>query len=125
MAEGGVEVRGLAELQAGLREVMAALQDLQVVQEIAADAADLAASFAPRRSGKLRASIKGNKSKNKATVKAGSARVPYAAAVNFGWPARNIAPRLFMQRADEVFKPRLPGLLQDAINRLIREGTLS
>jgi hypothetical protein len=120
-----VRVSGIGELQAGLREIMAQLQDLKVVQEIAADAANLAASFAPRRTGRLRASIKGSKSKNRAQVRAGGARVPYVAPINYGWPKRNIAPALFMQKADNVMKPKLPGILDAAITRLIEQGRLS
>jgi len=124
MAE-AVRVGGLAEVQAGIREIVAGLQDLQVMQDIAAEAAHLAASFAPRRTGRLAASIRPNKAKSKAQVKAGNARTPYAAAINWGWPKRHIAPAGFMQRADSVMKPRLPGLVDAAVAKLIEQGKLS
>lgn len=116
---------GVSELQADLHTIMAALQDIKAVQDIAAEAANLAQSFAPKRTGKLAASIRPNKAKNKAIVRAGGTRVPYAAPINYGWRKRNIEPALFMQRADQAMKTRAPQLLQQAIDKLIQEGNLS
>lgn len=60
----------------------------------------------PVRSGKLANSLKAGKAKNYASVRAGSARVPYAAPIHFGWfydreyfISKNIAPNPFFYRA--------------------------
>jgi hypothetical protein len=60
----------------------------------------------PRRSGKLASTLKAGKARNYASVRAGSARVPYAAPIHFGWfydreyfIAKNIAPNPFFYRA--------------------------
>lgn len=92
---------------------------------IANEGMRLAARFAPRRSGRLRASIKANKAKSKAVIRAGSARVPYAGAINYGWRARNIDPSNFMQRADEVLRRTVPKTLERQMKRMIRRQGLS
>ncbi|WP_030240792.1 MULTISPECIES: HK97 gp10 family phage protein [unclassified Streptomyces] len=52
------------------------------------------------RPGKLDKSIKVTASVKGAVIKAGSAaRVPYAAAIHFGWKAHNIKPNRFLFRA--------------------------
>lgn len=93
--------------------------DLKAVfSGIATEGVSLASRFAPARSGKLRATIRGNKAKNRAQIIAGRAKVRYAGAVNYGWksgyagtPRRSggwplgIAPAHFLAKAD--------GALQD------------
>jgi hypothetical protein len=51
-------------------------------------------------------------------------RVPYAGAQNYGWPRMNIKPQKFMQRADEEMQPTAPTMLQDGIDKLIRDKGL-
>lgn len=118
--DGGVRVDGLRELVRDLEKAGVEVADLKdAFGSIAARAANLAAGFAPRRSGKLAASIRGTKAKNYAAVSAGSARVPYAAPVNYGWLKRNIAASEFMQRADDQMRPRVARDLETAIDKLI------
>ncbi|GAA3193956.1 HK97 gp10 family phage protein [Dactylosporangium siamense] len=120
-----VKVTGLQELQRDLRATAEGLDgdDLsRVMGDIADDTARLAASFAPRRTGRLAASVKGGQIKTKAVV---GASVPYAAPINYGWPRRGVAASRFMQRADEAMKPTLPTRLEQAINRLISARGLS
>jgi hypothetical protein len=119
-----ITMTGVPELNQDLKALMTQFHDLAVMRDIAQQTAQLARSFAPSDSGALRASIKGNKAKNKATVKAGSKKVPYAAVINYGWPRRNIKPSMFLQRAEAAMKPRIPKILDDAIKRLIHEGGL-
>ena len=119
-AEGGVRVEGLKELVRHLQSLGVEVQDLKgVFGELSTRAAGAAASFAPHRSGKLAASIRGSKAKNYATVKAGGARVPYAGAINYGWRRRHIAPSGFMQRADAVVRPTVVPAIEQAINLAI------
>lgn len=123
--ETGIRVEGLAAKVRELERAGVAVTDLKAVfADIAADAARLAAQFAPKRSGKLAAAIKGSKAKNKAVIRVGGKRVPYAGAINYGWPARNIAPALFMQRAGKAIRPSLRPRIDTAIRKLIRENDL-
>lgn len=98
-----------------LKDAMSKLADMD---------AKAAAGFAPKRSGALAASIRGNRAKAKAVVTAGRGRTSeYAGIINYG--GRGIAARSFMQRADATVAPRIiPTLTQD-IDRLIKQRGLS
>lgn len=124
-AQGSVNIEGLNQKIRSLQELGIELDDIKdVFADIAAKGADLASSFAPVKSGDLAGSIRGNRAKNKAVVTAGRARVPYAGAINYGWPARNIAPALFLQKADEQISQDAEQMLTEGIDRLIREKEL-
>lgn len=124
MAETYIRVSGADEVQRDLAKLGIRLADLDF-SKIANEGMRLAAAFAPRRSGRLAQSIKANKAKSRATIRAGSARVPYAGAINYGWRKRNIEPALFMQRADLVLRRRVPTELQEQIQRLIAAQRMS
>jgi hypothetical protein len=113
-----LKITGLQEVERDLARIGVKLSDLDFAG-IASEGMRLAASFAPKRSGKLAASIKGSKSKSRATIRAGGARVPYAAAINYGWRKRHIEPAGFMQRADEVLRRRVPAELEEQMKRII------
>lgn len=97
----GVEVADLKDTMAG----------------IAREGAVLASRYAPKRSGRLRGTIRGNKAKAKAVVLSGRARVRYAGPVNYGWPKRNIKASLFMQRADRELAPRAVEMLEAGLDK--------
>jgi len=116
----GVRVQGLNALTRDLQKLGAEVDDLKdVFGEIAKEGAELASSFAPVRTGRLRDTLRGNRAKNKAVITAGRARVPYAGAINYGWPARNITGALFMQKADAELSPRAVDMLDAGIDRII------
>ena len=122
---GGVRVEGLNRLVRDLQSLGLEVDDLkEAFGDIAAEGASLASSFAPKRSGALAATVRGNRAKNKAVVAAGKARVKYAGAVNYGWPKRNIKPSSFMQKADERMRPKALQALDDALEQKIREKGL-
>lgn len=122
----GFKVTGLKEVVAGLRDAGAEMADLKAAfSAIARRGADLAAQAAPRRSGRLAASIRGNRAVSKAVVVAGRATVPYAGAINYGWAKRNIEPALFMQKADQRLRPYAVQQLEDEINQVIGKRGLS
>lgn len=119
-------VTGLRQVVKGLLEIGVDLEDLKdAMAEVAKAATDVAQAAAPVRSGALRASIRGNRAKGKAVVTAGRARVPYAGAINYGWPKRGIRGVGFMQKADQVVGPRAVEMLEQGINRIIEEKGLS
>lgn len=123
--QGGIRVEGLTPLVRNLLALGLELDDLKdAFAEIADEGANLAAGFAPRRSGALAGSIRGNRAKNKAVVSAGKARVPYAGPINYGWPRRGISAALFMQRADRAMQPRALREITDAINDQIKRKGL-
>lgn len=125
VAREGVQIEGLNRVVRDLQRFGVEVADLkEAFSSIAAEGSRLAASMAPRRSGRLAATIRGNRAKNKAVVIAGKARVPYAGAINYGWPRRNIKASLFMQRADAALAPRAVGMLEEGLGRAIGRAGL-
>lgn len=117
----GTRVEGLNALVRDLRALGLETEDLKAAfAKIAERGAQLAAQLAPRRTGRLAADIRGNRATSKAVVTAGRRSVPYAGPINYGWPARNIAPSLFLQRTDQTLAPSAVQLLEDEINHQIR-----
>lgn len=126
MASGGVQVTGLAQAVRALKAMGAEVDDLkEAMSAIADEGAERAARHAPIRSGRLAQSVRGNRAQSKAVIRAGRSSVPYAGPINYGWPARNIRPSGFMQKADEEMKPRSLVLLETNINQIIRRKGLS
>ena len=113
-------VTGLREAVRDLERLGVDLDDIKdAFAEIATYGAEVAARFAPHRSGRLGSSVRGNRAKGKAVVTAGRASVKYAGPINYGWRKRNIRPARFMQRADEKVGPRAVELLERGIDKAI------
>ena len=139
----GFKVTGLTKLGRDLQALGLEVTDLKdAFASIAAEGADVAAGLAPRDSGDLAGSIRGNRAKSKAVVIAGNKRkVPYAGGINYGWGSRHISYKHgryavkglrgsyggahFMQKADDIMRPKAIAALEAAINRKIREKGLS
>lgn len=121
VGSGSNYVTGLRETVKALEQLGADVGDLkEVMGAIAEFGADIAESKAPRgRTGRLRASIRGNRAKGKAVILAGRAAVKYAGPINYGWPRRGIKPDHFMQDADRELGPRAIALYEEGINDLI------
>lgn len=111
-----VEVKGRASVVRTLKKFGLAMEDfLEVNTALARDAAELVASEAPIRSGRLRSDVRGNKAKTRISVLAGRVRIPYAGPINWGWPSRPnhakgwrggpIPANNFMQRGAEKAVP--------------------
>lgn len=89
--------------------------------------ADEARELAPRRTGKLAGSIRtvGGTTKT-GRVFAGSASVPYAGPIHWGWPRRNIDPQPFISEAVANTLPQVRdifgGRMRDILNQLDAEG---
>jgi hypothetical protein len=121
----GVRVEGLTKTVKALQGFGVEVADLkQVFGAISAEGARLASSFAPKRSGRLSNTVRGNKAKNKAVVIAGRARVPYAGAINYGWPKRDIKPAYFMQKADAALAPKAVRMLETGLDNAIGKAGL-
>ena len=116
----GTKITGLRETVRDLERVGVELADLTAaLGRIAARAPAVMQGFIPSRSGKLRASARGNRAKGKAVVTIGRASVRYAAPINYGWPARNIAPANFTGKTDAVMDGIAPDLLDQEIDHLL------
>lgn len=112
-------VQGLREVVRNLEKAGVEASDLKGVfepigQMIVADARTLA----PKRTGALGLALKSTKTKNKAAVRAGSARVQYAGAINYGWPSRNIKASLFLQRAIDSNESKAIQMMDEGLTEL-------
>ena len=98
---GGLKIEGLREVQAALRGVSdTAKNEMKATHLKAAQViVPLARQLAPVRTGRLAASLKATATRTSGRVRAGSAAVPYAGPIHFGWPARNIKPQPFVYEA--------------------------
>jgi len=117
-----IKVEGIPQLNRDLKKLGVDMEDLKDAMGRLADmGAKSAAGFAPKRSGALAASIRGNRAKSKAVVAAGRGRTTgYAGVINYGSPRRGIAAQPFMQRADAAISPKIIPILTADIDRLIR-----
>ena len=121
----GFRVDGLSAVVRALQEVGVEVTDLKdAFSSIADEGARQAAQFAPKRTGRLAADIRGNRAKSKAVVTAGRVSVPYAGPINYGWAKHHIAANGFMQRADKAWQPYALKRLEQEINAQITKRGL-
>ena len=125
-SDGGVRVEGLSRVVRELQGLGLEVTDLKdAFATIAAEASARVARYAPRRSGALAASVRGNRAKSKAVVRSGKAAVPYAGAVNYGWPRRGIAASEFMQKGEQEYAPTAVTRLETEIEHAIKRRGLN
>lgn len=116
-----VRVDGARRLRRDLRAVAGDLEDLKAangkVAAIVAGAVD-----APVKSGRLAASVRGNRAAGRATVSAGGASLPYAGPIHYGWPAHGIEGNPFItdaaQRTESTWLPAYEADLARATDRV-------
>lgn len=118
-----IEVEGAKRLRRTLREAGDDLEDLKAAHAAAAKiAAEAAAALAPRRSGKLAATVRSSGQKTAGVIRAGKKRVPYAGVIHWGWPRRGIEPQLFLTKGaratESTWIPIYEKALEQAIDKI-------
>ena len=117
-----VQVTGARELRRAMKNMGHDLSDLTALHR---DLAELVASDArnraPKRTGKLAASVKGRATRTRATVLAGGPMIPYAGPIHFGWPARNIEPQPFLYDALDARKREVVNRYEDRVGDLVKK----
>lgn len=101
MAEAlSVNVTGIEEVTKLLNQVVNNLESMTSAnKEISQTLSSKASAMAPRATGALASSVKGNPSGQKAQIMAGSNAVPYAGVQEYGWPAKNIQAQPYLRPA--------------------------
>lgn len=122
----GFQVEGLSRVVRDLKALGLEVEDLKdAFSKIASEGAEIASRAVKSKTGRLAHDVRGNRAQSKAVITAGRSSIPYAGAINYGWPARNIAPQGFMQKADQQLQPVALQRLEDEINHQIRAKGLA
>lgn len=116
----GIQVQGARELRKTMKAAGEDLGDLKDAHARAgAIAGTRARSDAPRVTGTLGASVRWSGAAGSATIRAGSASVPYAGPIHFGWRARGIAPQPFITEAAQATEPEWTAEYQEAVEKIL------
>lgn len=117
----GVYIEGLRDTVRNLERLGVEAGDLkEVFLEIGEDVAVDARRIIPTRTGRTAASIRPAKAKNKAIIRAGSARIKHAAVLNYGWPKHGIRATGFLTDAANDNTARHIQTIEDGLADLIQ-----
>lgn len=125
MSYSGVQIEGMRNLRSTLRAAGDDLAELKSVNAAAASIASTRAQqWAPRSSGALAASVRSSGTKTAGIVRAGNNRrsasgVPYANAIHWGWPRRNITANPFLSYSAQSTEPTWIRLYTDYLDKTI------
>jgi hypothetical protein len=121
------EILGLREVQRDLNKLGDDTKnEMKDTHKEAAEVVVMGAKrLVPYRTGALAASIRALATKSSGRVRAGSASVPYAGPIHFGWPARAITPNPFIYDALDDRRDDIRELYEERIDELIRNYGLS
>lgn len=118
--DAGIRVEGARELRATLKRAGDDLQDLKDAHRDAAQIVTAASRVkAPKRTGRLAASVRGSGAAATATIRAGRSSVPYAGPIHWGWPARNIKAQPFITEAAQATEPIWTREYEAAVNKVL------
>lgn len=95
-----ISVEGEAQVKAALNKVEKDLIDRsELNKDLSDELSKKASAMAPRLTGALASSVKGNPTNEKAQILAGNNVVPYAGVQEYGWPAKNIQAQPYLRPA--------------------------
>jgi hypothetical protein len=115
-----VEVRGAKKLRRTMKAAGENLADLKSVHQAAGNVVVGAARpITPRESSALVSSIRASRLAGGIAVKAGSARVPYAGPIHWGWPAHGMQARPFLTEAASASEPTWVALYEQELDKII------
>jgi hypothetical protein len=100
MAEANITISGVEQVKDTLDKLGKDLEsNTELNKELSSTLSQKASAMAPRLTGALASSVKGNPSAEKAQILAGSAAVPYAGVQEYGWPEKNINAQPYLRPA--------------------------
>ncbi|WP_082480677.1 HK97-gp10 family putative phage morphogenesis protein [Aeromicrobium sp. Leaf272] len=121
----GVRVENLRQVQRDLTKLGVATEELKdSMTRVASHGADKARALAPvGRTGALAASVRGNKAKARATIKAGNKRTYYASFTEYGTTKQTAQE--WMHRAVEETTPFAAIAINRDLTNLVRKYNLN
>jgi len=115
-----LQVDGARQLRASLRRAGLSVQDLKDAHRAVAETVKAeAAPRAPRRTGRLAASVRASGTQSAAIVRAGKKAVPYAGPIHWGWPARNITAQPWLAETAQRTEHKWTATYLDALEHII------
>jgi hypothetical protein len=122
-APGGVKIEGLSKLQRDLRALEGDLdlvkgEFLDTNKKVAEIVIGDTKKFVPVLSGALAQSIRNASTKKSAKIRAGTAAVPYAGPIHFGWPSRRIRPNAFIYEAVDGRRAEVENIYAERVTQI-------
>jgi hypothetical protein len=115
-----VQVEGLRTLSTTLRRAEQNLDDLKDANaRVGAMVAQWASVRAPRRTGRLGQSVRAGRQAGAAVVSAGTAAVPYAGPIHWGWRSRHITAQPWVSEAAVETQPAWLPVYQADIQKVL------
>lgn len=115
-----VQVDGRTQLVASMRAAGVNLKDLNAANKAAAEVATPAAvSAAPAVSGRLAGTGRAAGTRAAALIRFGSAAVPYAPVIHFGWSGHNIEPQPWAFQAAQSTEPQWTAVYEQEIEKIL------
>jgi hypothetical protein len=125
MAEAEITITGVKEVTDSLKKLGRDLEsNIELNKELSANLSQKASAMAPRLTGALASSVVGNPSAEKAQILAGSAAVPYAGVIEYGWPAKNKQAKPYLNPAVNNNMGYIIEKYNDSIQKAIKQYNL-
>jgi phage gpG-like protein len=126
MAEANISIQGVKEVTDSLNKMARELEsNIELNKELSTTLSQKASALAPRLTGALASSVVGNPSAEKAQIMAGSAAVPYAGVIEYGWPDRNIDAQPYLNPAVNDNIGYIIEKYNDSIQKAIKQYNLN
>jgi hypothetical protein len=118
MAE--VRIEGAKRFRSDLKRAGADLKAMNEAHaKVSAYVAGKAAPDAPVLTGRLRSSLRSSGQRGAAIVRLGSASLPYAGPIHYGWAARNIEPNPFVTETIDDEQAAWLHIYDDAVQAIL------
>ena len=125
MAE-AITIQGVKEVTDSLNKLARDLEsNIELNKELSTTLSQKASALAPRLTGALASSVVGNPSAEKAQIMAGSAAVPYAGVIEYGWPAKNREAKPYLNPAVNNNMGYIIEKYNDSIQKAIKQYDLN
>ena len=126
MAEANISIQGVKEVTDSLNKMARDLEsNIELNKELSTTLSQKASALAPKLTGALASSVVGNPSAEKAQIMAGSAAVPYAGVIEYGWPAKNREPQPYLNPAVNDNMGYIIEKYNDSIQKAIKQYNLN
>jgi len=123
---GAVVVKGVNEVKDLMSKFGNELENnLTLNKELSYELAQKASAIAPRLTGALASTVVGNPSEKKAQILAGSAAVPYAGVIEYGWPAKNKEAKPYLRTAVKENMGYIIARYENSIEEAIKKYNLN